>query len=249
MGEEAQGRTRQARDSGGAPMTEGVAKDLSELARDLEAETNTDALMDRIVRAAVKEIDGATGAAITLLEHGRVSSPAHSDDRARRVGLAQEDTRQGPCVDTSRDEITLRSDDLRTDTRWPKWAAAAVKEGVLSAMSLQLFVESQSMGALDFYADQPFAFNAEAENIALLLASHAAIAMSGNRKVQNLHAALQSRDIIGQAKGILMERYKIDAVQAFDLLIGASQATHRKLHVIADQLATTGEFPLPASRP
>src|SRR5690348_16099581 len=167
-------QARQARDSGGAPLSEGVARDLSELARELEAETTTDAVMHRVVAAAVREIDGASG--------------------------------------------------------------AAVKYGVLSALSFQLFVESHSMGALDVYADRPGAFDAEAENTGLLLACHAAIALAGGRKVDNLHLALQSRDTIGQAKGILMERYKIDAVQAFDLLIAASQATHRRLNSIAEQL-------------
>jgi hypothetical protein len=141
--------------------------------------------------------------------------------------------------------VTLRSDDLRTDDRWPKWAAVAVENGVLSVLSFQLFVERDSMGALDVYGAEPGAFDRDAENTGLLLASHAAVAMAGMRKVENLRIAVDSRDVIGQGKGILMERYKIPAGEAFDLLVLVSQRTHRKLRDVAEALTTTGELPLP----
>jgi transcriptional regulator with GAF, ATPase, and Fis domain len=236
-------KTRQALDHRGDAMAAGVARDLSELARELQAETSSDAVMQRIVDVAASSIPGAAGAAITLFEHGRITSPAHSDDHARSVGLAQEETGEGPCVETSRDRLTLRSDDLDAEQRWPKWAAAARANGVRSAMSFQLFVEQDSMGALDVYADEPNAFDDDAENIGLLLASHAAVALADTRKMENLDIAISSRDVIGQAKGILMERYKIGAQQAFDLLVYASQQTHRKLRDICLDLATTGELP------
>jgi GAF domain-containing protein len=238
-----QSRERQALDSRGGRLTAGVARDLSELARTMDAQPSTDELMDHIVAAAAVEIDGAAGAVITLLERGHVHSPAHSDDRARRIGLAQQQTGQGPCVDTSREHVTLRSDDLQAETRWPKWTAAAMAEGVRSVLSFQLFAAHDAMGALEVYADEPNAFDDDAENIGLLLASHAAIAMAASRKIANLHLALAHRDVIGQAKGILMERYKVDAISAFDLLIRASQMTHQKLSTIAEELATTGALP------
>jgi GAF domain-containing protein len=240
--------TLQARGAHGQPIDAGVARDLSEMARDLQAELSSTAVMQRIVVVAVDEIRGAVGAEITLLDHGKISSPAHSDERARRVGEAQEDTGEGPCVDTARQEVTVRADDLSTDSRWPGWAAAAVEHGVHSALSLQLFVESDSMGALNIYGGRARAFDAEAENTALLLAAHAAIAMAGTRNVENLTVALDSRDVIGQAKGILMERYKISADQAFQLLVMASQATHTKLRELARNVAETGEFDLPQRR-
>jgi hypothetical protein len=144
--------------------------------------------------------------------------------------------------------VTLRSNDLRNEPRWPRWAAIAVEHGVLSALSFQLFVEGDRMGALDVYGDRPNAFDEEAENVGLLLASHAAIAMAGSRKTDQLRIAVESRDLIGQAKGILMERYKIGPAQAFDLLVVASQRTHRKLHDVAEQLADTGELAVPPQR-
>ncbi len=238
--------TRQARDSRDGSIDAGVARDLSEMARDLEAEPDTAAVMRRIVRAAVDEVHGCVGSAITLLQRGVVSSPAHSDEIAGRVDLAQQHTGEGPCVDTSRQEVTLRSDDLRDDARWPRWAAVAVENGVLSVLSFQLFVEGDTMGALDVYGDRPHAFDREAENTGLLLASHAAIALAGSRKINNLRIAADSRDVIGQAKGILMERHKISAGQAFDRLVDVSQRSHRKLREVAQELAETGELITPS---
>jgi transcriptional regulator with GAF, ATPase, and Fis domain len=237
--------SKQAQNSGGDSIDASVARDLSELSRTLEAADDSAAVMHRIVLAAVHEINGASSAAITLLDHGKITSPAHSDDVANLVGSAQEHTGEGPCVDTSRDEMTLRSDDLGSDDRWPRWGAVAVENGIFSVMSFQLFVEHDSMGALDVYGDTPNCFDQEAENTGLLLASHAAIAMAGIRKIENLRTAVESRDLIGQAKGILMERYKISAGPAFDLIMMSSQATHQKLRVVADRLVATGELDLP----
>jgi GAF domain-containing protein len=247
-GDAENGRTHHAIGSGGEPINPGVARNLSEIARDFQAETTSAAVMHRIVTAAVDEISGACGAAITLLDHGTITSPAHSDERSQAVGLAQEDVSEGPCVDTSRQEVTLRSDDLRNDSRWPRWGAVAVAHGVQSVLSLQLFVEEHSMGALNVYGDATNAFDEEAENTALLLAAHAAIALAGTRNVENLSLALNSRDVIGQAKGILMERYKIDPDQAFQLLVMSSQATHHKLREVAARLAETGELDIPRPR-
>jgi transcriptional regulator with GAF, ATPase, and Fis domain len=243
MSEENIVEQRQALDSRGAPLAAGVSRNLSELARQMQAQPSTQAVMDRIVAAAVLEIEQASGAVITLLERGERHSPAYSDNRARLVGLAQQHTSEGPCVQTSREQVTVRCDDLRTEARWPRWAAEAIAHGVLSVMSFQLFAGTDSMGALEVYSDSPNAFDEEAENTGLLLAAHAAMALSASRKISNLNVALATRDLIGQAKGILMERYKIDAVHAFDLLVSASQMTHLKLKDIAEQLATTGELP------
>ena len=233
---------RQAQTSVGGAIDPDVAGDLSKLARDLQAETDPHTVMQRIVNAAVHEIVPATAAAITLVHRGQVTSPAHSNEIAKRVGSIQSRTGQGPCVDTSRQELTLRSDDLRLETRWPEFTPEAVENGVLSVISFQLFVEGDSMGALDVDSATATSFDEDAENGGLLLASQAAIAMSATRKVANLYAAVESRDLIGQAKGILMERYKIDAPRAFDLLILSSQNNNMKLRDVAERLTSTGEL-------
>jgi GAF domain-containing protein len=234
---------RQARTSGGQRAEAGVARELSELARELEAQPDFTAVMDRIVKAAVAELAGATAAAITLVDHKQVSSPAHSSEQAERVGRIESETGEGPCVDSGREEVTIRVDDLRECPRWPTFAARAVEMGILSLLSFQLFVGQDSLGALDVYSDRVGGFDSQDEETGLLLASHAALAMAASHQIVTLRAGMDTRDVIGQAKGILMERYKIDGGRAFDLLVRLSQHTNQKLRDVAWDLATTGELP------
>jgi GAF domain-containing protein len=232
--------TRQARTSSGGYADPGVARQLSELARELQAEPDMASLLQRIVEAAVAEVDGATHAGITVVDHGCFSTAAQTSELAARIDRIQYAVGDGPCLTSLRESATVRSDDLRREPRWPRFAAEAVQQGVASMLAFQLFVGADDLGALNLFAEQPHAFTEEAENIGLLLASHAAIAMQGARNQLNFRTALDSRDVIGQAKGILMERYKIDAGRAFHMLIAASQHSHRKLRQIAEELCATG---------
>jgi GAF domain-containing protein len=118
----------------------------------------------------------------------------------------QYETGEGPCLDAARHQETVRSDDLRTDTRWPRFARQAAALGVRSMLSFQLFAGGDSFGALNLYAADPAAFGPDSEKTGLLLASHAALAMAAARTEAGLLTALDSREMIGQAKGILMER-------------------------------------------
>ena len=223
-----------------------VARELSELARELEAEPDFTAVMQWIVMAAVARLGGATAAAITLVQHGRVSSPVHSSELAERTGAIQNETGDGPCADGGREEATIRVDDLRESSRWPTFAPRAVEMGVLSLLSFQLLAGHDSRGALDVYSDRAGGFDSYDEDTGLLLAAQAAIAIRASREITGLRMAMNTRDLIGQAKGILMERYKIDGGRAFDVLARTSQHTNRKLRDIAEHLAITGELPGPA---
>jgi hypothetical protein len=129
---------------------------------------------------------------------------------------------------------------MRTDRRWPRFAASAAELGALSSLSFQLFVEGGNLGALNLYARMPRAFGEESEDVGLVFAAHAAVALSGARSEHHLLAALGRRDLIGQAKGILMERYRLTANEAFNVLTNVSQQTNRKLFDIAAELAETG---------
>ena len=134
--------------------------------------------------------------------------------------------------------------DLSTDDRWPEFAAAAVHLGVRSMLSFQLYTDADTIGALNIYAAGPNAFTDDSVRTGTLLATHAAVAAVAAAESGHMRIALQSRDVIGQAKGILMERFRITAEQAFDLLIAASQNSHRKLNEVAAELAATGELSL-----
>jgi GAF domain-containing protein len=228
--------------SGGAAPGAGIARSMSQLARELQAEPDEQAMRQRITQAALSEIDGATWAGITLVEGKHLHTVAQTAQLVREIDQVQYRTGEGPCVRSLREHATVRSNDLRAETRWPKFAQAAIQHGVLSVLAFQLYVEGDNLGALNLYADHAQAFG-EDESVGLLFASHAAIALKGARVEHHLRRALEHRDIIGQAKGILMERHKINAQQAFDMLVYASQHTHRKLHELADHIAATGELP------
>jgi hypothetical protein len=238
---------RQAVGSGGQPIQGGIARTLSELAREMQAEATPEAVLARIVQAAVAEVPGAQWAAITLVRNGQVSTPQASGELVSRIDQLQYSTGQGPCLTAATEHVTARSDDLRADERWPRFGEAAAALGVLSMLSFQLFVEAESLAALNLYASQAGAFGEESESTGMLLAAHAAIAMAAAGQAAGLRVALDSRDVIGQAKGILMERYKISALEAFDLLVASSQAVNQKLRLVADHLTATGELLTPSS--
>ncbi len=160
---------------------------------------------------------------------------------ARRVDEVQYETGQGPCLDAIHEQHTLRLSDMTTETRWPKFTGRAAELGILSMLSFQLFLQSDTLGALNLYAEQPNAFTDESEHVGLLFAAHAAVAMAGAQQQQHMTAALSARDVIGQAKGILMERHKLTADQAFTVLARTSQDSNTKLIDVARVLTETGD--------
>lgn len=168
------------RTSTGARPDEGLAQRLSEMARSLEAQPDLEQTLDGIVYAAVLNIVGADHASITRVDAARhVTTLASTDDLVDRVDRVQYEVDQGPCLDSIRYEATVRSDDLRAERRWPDFATRAADLGVLSMLSFQLFVREHDLGALNLYGAEVNAFDDTDEQIGLLLASHAAVAMIG----------------------------------------------------------------------
>ncbi|MBV9383042.1 MAG: GAF and ANTAR domain-containing protein [Streptosporangiaceae bacterium] len=237
---------RQAVGSTGQSAEPGTARQLSELARELQADLTTEALLKHIVMAAVTEVPGAQYAGITLVTGKEFATTVASGELIERIDRMQYETGEGPCLDAARQHKTVRSDDLRAEARWPRFAHQAAGLGVLSVLSFQLFAGDDSFGALNLYATAAAAFGQDSESTGILLASHAALAMTAARTEAGLLTALDSREMIGQAKGILMERYKVTGVQAFGLLVASSQAMNRKLRDIAEHLVATGELLTPS---
>jgi ANTAR domain/GAF domain len=230
-------------DTGSALGEDVLATSLGELARTLQRAITPEDSLKRIVDAAVALIPGVADASIsTVLGRKRVDSVAPSGALPRRVDAIQTETGQGPCLDAAFEHQTVRVTDMRTERRWPLFAQRAAAEGALSMLSFQLFVDADNLGALNLYAREPDAFTDESEHVGLLFATHAAVAYAAAQERSNLTLALTTRDFIGQAKGILMERFKITGDEAFTLLTLASQRTHRKLRDVAEELAATGEL-------
>ena len=232
-----------AEDRGTADVDELAAR-LGDLARALEAEDDTDVMLDEVVTTAVQLVPGAQEGSLSMVTGRRhVDSQHPTSELPERVDALQTETGQGPCLDAAYEHQTVRVPDMRHEQRWPEFARRAFEAGAASMLSFQLYVEGDNLGALNLYSREPEAFDDESEQVGLLLASHAAVAFASAEKLDNLHRAVDSRDLIGQAKGILMERYSLDADQAFRFLVRVSSTTGRKLADVARQLTDTRQLP------
>ena len=228
-----------------------LAKDFGDLARSLEEHDDSDVMLAEIIAAAVAMVPGVDEGSVSVVTGRRnIGSHAPTGDLPAQVDALQEETQQGPCLDSAYEQLTVRVDDMASETRWPEFARRASQAGAASMLSLQLYVEGDNLGALNLYSRTPHAFDDESEQVGLLFASHAAVAYAGVRKEAQLAQAVASRDLIGQAKGILMERYKISPERAFLVLTRISQGSNRKLNDIAAELVRHGTVPgIPAPPP
>jgi GAF domain-containing protein len=225
-----------------APEELGIV--MGRIARTLqEGHGDVERTLHSITTAAVRTVPGAEFASISLVTNRRVHPRGATTELAEEIDGLQTEYDQGPCLDSLREHYTVRIDDFATEQRWPRFAAAACRRGAGSLLSFQLFTDGANLGALNLYAKVPHAFGDDSETVGRIFASHAAIALSAARQEENLRHALDGRDLIGQAKGILMERYRLPAAQAFELLVLASTHTNRKLFDIADELTSTGALP------
>jgi hypothetical protein len=228
--------------------TSDLASRLSVLARELQHEDDADMMLAGIVHAALELVPRAADASISLISGRRkIVCRAASSDLPRRVDALQSETGQGPSLDASYldasyEDRIVNAADLSTETRWPDFSRTAFGLGARSMLSFQLFVDGDRLGALNLFGKDVGVFDAESERIGMLVAAHAAVAVAGSKQVSQLAQALDTRDLIGQAKGILMERFKITAQQAFLLLSRASSEMNLKLHDVAEQLTVSGEM-------
>ncbi len=224
-----------------------AAAQLGRLARLLQAEDDSGTLLDEVVAAAVQIIPGVEAASISLVvDHRQVTSQHRTGALPERVDAIQTETAQGPCLDAAYEHRTVRVADMAHERRWPEFARRAHEAGAGSMLSFQLYVQGGTLGALNLYNARAGGFDDESVQVGLLFADHAAVAFAGARKAEHLDRALSSRDLIGQAKGMLMERYRVDAATAFRVLARVSQATNRPLREVADELVSTGRLaPLP----
>ena len=223
--------------------TSDLASQLSHLARELQHEDDADAMLAGIVHAALELIPHAADASISLISGRRkIVSRAASSDLPRQVDALQSETGQGPCLDASYEDRIVSVADLSTESRWPDFSRTAFGLGARSMLSFQLFVDGDHLGALNLFGKDVGVFDAESERVGTLVAAHAAVALAGSQQISQLAQALDTRDLIGQAKGILMERFKITAQQAFLLLSRASSEMNIKLHDLAEQLTVSGEM-------
>lgn len=220
-----------------------LAATLAAVARALAVENELTAVILRVCQLAVETIDACEHADVMVVApSGTLTVPAATDWVGVRIISFEEEYGEGPCVDTFKTTSTVDTPDLSVERRWPKFARRCVAETpVRSAVGLPLLVGERPIGALDLYADTPYSFHDEDRAAAALFATHAAVAFHAARERIQFERALSSRDVIGQAKGILMAQSHITADQAFDLLRRASQRLNRKLVSVAEEIVNKNE--------
>jgi GAF domain-containing protein len=214
--------------------------ELNDVLRTIYSAEATDfpKVLDALTQAAARCVAGADHAGITASSReNEVSSPSVTDDCAKVLDEIQARHLQGPCLEAAWTRKAVEIEDLATDPRWPKYQADALaKTPIRSVLSLPLFADELSMGALNFYAERAGAFSESSRRVAATLATVGALAWSNAVRGQQFAAALGSRDIIGQAKGILMERYELDEQAAFNMLVKLSQSANIAVRDIARRL-------------
>ena len=213
---------------------------MAELARTLAGQRTLDAVLAEATSAAVELIPGVDTAGILLVKkRGDFESLATTSEVPHQLDILQMTFDEGPCMQAALVDTIVRTDDFRTETRWPQYSPAVVEIGVLSGLSFKLYTADRSAGALNLFGFQPTTWDAEAESVGSVLAAHAAAAIIATLQEQQLHAALLTRDRIGQAKGIIMERYGVDSVRAFQMLRQLSQEGNIKLIEVAQRVIDT----------
>jgi GAF domain-containing protein len=208
-------------------------------------------LLQTIADLAKIVMPGATEASVTLLVNDHPTTVASTGQLATDLDETQYERGHGPCLHAARTGELTEIADTRTDSRWPDYMPRAAEHGVLSSLSVPLAIDDEQVaGALNIFARLPNAFDEASRTAASRFGPYAAVAAgnlhayrSARENADNLRAALETRSVIDQAKGILMDRHKLTADQAFRVLAQMSMKTNRKLHAVADDLVHTGDFP------
>lgn len=200
-----------------------------------------DHTLSRITAAAVEVLPEVQYASITVKHSdGRLETVAPTDDLLWGVDAAQYELQEGPCYQAATDSAHVISPDLAVDERFPKYAETAVAAGIRAQMGLRLFDAPKSQGALNLYSLTPGAFE-DLSSLGELFRHQSALAIEYANEIQNLQEALRTRRTIGQAVGILMERYTLTDQRAFAFLTRLSQHGNTKLRRLAEELVADVE--------
>jgi GAF domain-containing protein len=235
------------------PQPANATEALERLGRLALRELSMESLLQQVADLSKTVMPGNPETSVTLLVKGRPTTVVSTGELALDLDERQYERGHGPCLHAARTGELTEIADTRTDRRWPDYTLRAAERGNLSSLSIPLPIDEdeQVSGALNIYAREPEAFDADTRAAATGFAPYAAIAVanmhayqSARNMADNLQVALESRAVIDQAKGILMERYKLTADQAFQVLSRASMNSNRKVRDIADHLVHTGQFPI-----
>ena len=216
--------------------------ELAGIAEELHAAPTTEATAEQIIKGLSEMLEMDQAGLTMIRGAGRLETVAATDLVPHHADRLQTQLGEGPAFSDDWDQ-TLRLGDLALERRWPRWTKGLAELGVASLLAVSLAPESKRIGVVTLYSAEPRRFDDDDAAFAHLFARHAAIALASSERETNLKIALDARKLIGQAQGILMERFKIDDGEAFEVLKRYSQNHNQKLRVIAEQLVRTRQLP------
>jgi len=232
------------------PRDASAADALEELGRLTLRDHSMESLLQAVADLAKTVMPGDSEASIFVQTPNRRTTVTSTGSLATDLDEVQYAEDHGPCLHAATSQQVVEIRDTRVETRWPDYARRAAEHGNLSSLSIPLGIDQRRSGALNIYARRADAFDADSAQAAKRFGSYAAVALANMHAYEdartvagNLEIALASRAVIDQAKGILMERHKITADQAFQAMVTVSNRNNRKLRDVAEHLVATGELP------
>jgi GAF domain-containing protein len=224
---------------------------LASIAESLQAESDLPATAEQVL-AFAQETLAFDHAGITVVNGGNggsggsakaIATLVSSDPVVEKADELQVELDEGPCRDAAWAQHTLIVEDLARDERWPRWGPQASALGLGSILAVELGLQDSRIGALNLFDEEPRRFADDEIAFAHVFGRHAAVALAAARQEETLNEAIDARTLIGQAQGILMERFDLSADKAFDVLRRYSQDYNTKLRAVAEELVRTRRLP------
>lgn len=220
-----------------------IIENLHELHGLLLSEETLQSTLERVTQLACATIDDCDAAGVTILENSKASTTAATDDFTLKIDGDQYVNREGPCLHALSSQEVVVIDDISGEARWPTFTEAAAKHGLGSVLSLPLAARGQPLGALNLYSKSTNSFDEDSRSLGKLFASQASVAISNAqvynsaiRLAEQLKKAVESRELIGEAKGIIMAQEGVTDDEAFEMLKKLSQNQNVKLRDIAQKI-------------
>ena len=212
------------------PLTDELAGVFARMSGLLLTEDTVSTSLSLLSSLAAETVPGSAGAGVSIIEAGRRTSSGSTDDRVREADSLQYQLDEGPCLAAAALREPVVIEDLREDSRWPRWAAAVVPLGLRSALSAPLVAGDTTLGAIKVYAERPRAFDDRSVQMLALFSAQAALMVANVRTAdraarlsEGMRHAVRDRDLVAMAKGVLMGRHGMDEDGALRMLVARSQ--------------------------
>lgn len=222
---------------------------LADAARAIAGENNTEDTLERVVQTALELVGSADLAGLSVFASDGVHTPAATHEDHGRIDQLQYQLAEGPCLDALRETDVIRIGNVATDSRWTRWGPAIGEEyDIRSALAFHLFTDGQQLAAMTLYARKPDSFDHEDVVDGLAVAAQAAVTLAATTNHDQMNQAMRNRQVIGEAIGMLRERFNLSSGRAFEVLKRLSSHHNAKVALIAQHVVDTGDLPEPPDR-